>query len=489
MVKFQAKGITTANIDGSLTYRLLMAEAINIAGRWLEASPLFNGTRPEALRDQLSGLDFFPEYGVGDRQVLLEAKQYFLEPALQVHHPLCIAHLHCPTTIASQLAEVLINVSNQSLDSWDQSPSATIIEESLITALRARIGYDSGDSGVFTSGGTQSNLMGLLLARDRYAQSRWGVSVMDDGLPLEARNMVVVCSSQAHFSVQQSLSLLGLGKNSAISVQCDKDGNLSADDVDQVLDELVRMSHYPFAIVATAGTTDTGAIDPLQDLCSIAHNRGLWLHVDAAWGGALILSKKYRHRLNGIHRADSITLDFHKQFFQTISCGAFLLREPAHFELMRMHADYLNSSDDELDGVPNLVSKSLQTTRRFDALKLWMSLRSLGVSGYAELIDGAIDLASEVATMIDLSSKFELVARSQMSSVMFRVRREWYNDQEKNAFHLCLAKMLLDRGIANIGVTRRSGLVTLKMTLLNPSTSIENIRMLLTTIDEYAGAN
>lgn len=132
------------------------------------------------------------------------------------------------------------------------------------------------------------------------------------------------------------------------------------------------------AIVATAGTTDAGAIDPLVEITAMAAERNIWLHVDAAWGGALLLSEKYLHYLDGLELADSVTLDFHKQFFQTISCGAFLLKDARHYELMRYQAAYLNSGFDEEQGVPNLVSKSLQTTRRFDALKLWMGLEALG---------------------------------------------------------------------------------------------------------------
>jgi L-2,4-diaminobutyrate decarboxylase len=297
--------------------------------------------------------------------------------------------------------------------------------------------------------------------------------------------MVVVCSSQAHFSVQQSMSLLGLGSSAAISVPCDNEGRLAAVDVERTLARLTSELKVPFAIIATAGTTDTGAIDPIGALADIARDRGLWLHVDAAWGGALLLSQKYRDRLEGLERADSVTLDFHKHFFQTISCGAFLLRDTAHFDLMRTHADYLNPIEDDRDGFPNLVAKSLQTTRRFDALKLWMSLRSIGTTRYAELIDQAIDLANAVAKRIEESSSFELVSRSQLSSVLFRVHRPLCG-ADWDALHSHLAQILLDRGIANLGVTRSAGRIALKMTLLNSRTILADIDILLATIDMLA---
>ena len=144
--------------------------------------------------------------------------------------------------------------------------------------------------------------------------------------------------------------------------------------------------------------------------------------VDAAWGGALLMSEQYRHYLDGIELVDSVTLDFHKQFFQTISCGAFLLKEARHYELMRYQAAYLNSEFDEEAGVPNLVSKSLQTTRRFDALKLWMSLEALGQEQYAAIIDHGVTLAQQVAAYVKEQSALELVMQPQLASVLFRFR-------------------------------------------------------------------
>ena len=141
--------------------------------------------------------------------------------------------------------------------------------------------------------------------------------------------------------------------------------------------------------------------------------------MDAAWGGALLLSEKYRHFLNGLELADSVTLDFHKQFFQTISCGAFLLKDARHYQLMRYQAAYLNSDFDEEQGVPNLVSKSLQTTRRFDALKLWMGLEALGKKQYAEIIDNGVTLAQQVAQFVVDQPQLELVMQPQLASVPF----------------------------------------------------------------------
>ncbi|SQC28030.1 L-2,4-diaminobutyrate decarboxylase [Klebsiella pneumoniae] len=200
------------------------------------------------------------------------------------------------------------------MDSWDQSPSATIIEMKLIEWLRARVGFPAGDAGVFTSGGTQSNLMGLMLARDAFF-ARQGHSIQQDGLPGDIRKYKVLCSENAHFSVQKNMALMGLGYRSVTLVKTDEFARMNVSDLQAKIAQAQANGEQIMAIVATAGTTDAGAIDPLRDIAGIAAEHQIWLHVDAAWGGALLLSEQYRDYLDGLELVDSVTLDFHKQFF------------------------------------------------------------------------------------------------------------------------------------------------------------------------------
>ncbi|RKS87152.1 L-2,4-diaminobutyrate decarboxylase [Orbus hercynius] len=474
MQKNKVVGVTSIGQEGAEQYRTLMKQAVDVAADWLTVDKMFDGMPIQTLRDQLNHIEMIPAKGVGDRRALQEANEYFLQHALQVHHPLCSAHLHCPTTLASQLAEVLINVANQSMDSWDQSPSATLFEEHIITQLRQHIGYAAGDAGIFTSGGTQSNFMGLLLARE-YCLKHYPT--------YQKHDLVVLCSEQAHFSVQQSMLLLGFDDSAVVTIACDHGGRIVVDALAATLRDLALQGKKAFAIVATAGTTDTGAIDDLSAIASLAKQFEVWLHIDAAWGGILLFSQRYRDRLQGIELADSIALDFHKQFLQTISCGAFVLKDAANYELIRRHDDYLNPIEDELEGVPNLVSKSIQTTRRFDALKLWMSFRSIGAEQYANMVDYSIDLAQQVAAYIDQSDKFELVNSTQIASVLFRIKKHALGDKDSTQVHRFIAQLLFDEGRANLGITRREGETTLKLTLLNPHTQFEHVKALLATIE------
>ncbi|MEB7584997.1 aspartate aminotransferase family protein [Serratia rubidaea] len=465
-------------------YQQAIAQSSEAVAQWLQQPEMYQGKTVAELRDRIQ-LDFNPQ-GLGNQAAIERAVEYFLQDSLAVHHPQCVAHLHCPSLVVSQAAEVLINATNQSMDSWDQSPSATIIEMKLIEWLRERVGYQAGDAGVFTSGGTQSNLMGLMLARDAFF-ARQGHSVQQDGLIGDLRKIKVFCSANAHFSVQKNMALLGFGYQCVTQVKTDEYARMDLNDLAEKVAQAHANGEQIMAIVATAGTTDAGAIDPLRDIAQIAAQHQIWLHVDAAWGGALLLSEQYRHYLDGIELVDSITLDFHKQFFQTISCGAFLLKEARHYELMRYQAAYLNSEFDEAQGVPNLVSKSLQTTRRFDALKLWMGLEALGQKQYAEIIDHGITLSQQVAEYVSAQPTLELVMQPQLASVLFRSRPAQLTDDAVVALlNQRIGDNLLESGQANVGVTEFNGVTCLKLTLLNPTVTLDDVKRLLDLVDSAA---
>jgi len=480
----QENPILAASTQSIEAYQQAIAQSSAAVVQWLQQPEMYQGKTVAELRDRIT-LDFNPD-GLGNQAAIERAIEYFLKDSLAVHHPQCVAHLHCPSLVVSQAAEVLINATNQSMDSWDQSPSATIIEIKLIEWLRTQVGYTAGDAGVFTSGGTQSNLMGLMLARDAFF-ARQGHSVQQDGIVGNLRKIKVFCSENAHFSVQKNMALLGHGYQSVVTVKCDDFARMDLNDLQAKLAQADANGDQVMAIVATAGTTDAGAIDPLREIAAIAAERSIWVHVDAAWGGALLLSAKYRHYLDGLELVDSVTLDFHKQFFQTISCGAFLLKDKRHYELMRYQAAYLNSEFDEEAGIPNLVSKSLQTTRRFDALKLWMGLEALGQKQYAAIIDHGVTLAQAVAQYVDATPRLELVMQPQLASVLFRYRPEQFSDIARVAlFNQRIGDVLLESGRANVGVTEHQGVTCLKLTLLNPVVTLEDIKLLLALVEKTA---
>jgi L-2,4-diaminobutyrate decarboxylase len=237
----------------------------------------------------------------------------------------------------------------------------------------------------------------------------------------------------------------------------------------------------PMAIVATAGTTDFGSVDPLPEITSIAQSSGAWLHVDAAYGGALLFSAAHRTKLQGIEAADSLGFDFHKLFWQPIPCSTFLLRNARHFDSIKVYADYLNPELHEDEGIPNLVTTSLLTTRRFDALKLWISFQTLGRSKLAAMIDRTVELAVHSANVVQQTPQLELMCEPQLSTVVFRyVPADPENDSDQ--INASLRQTLFNRGLAVIGHTRVRNRQCLKFTCMNPTVTENQMEDLIRTV-------
>lgn len=445
----------------------------------------YSGATPE----ELAGLfedDPLSEEGEGLTATLREIGGAVLANSVAVNDPRTMAHLHCPPLVSALAAEHLISAANQSLDSWDQSPAATMLEKRLVRWLCDLFGINSGSAGgVFTSGGTQSNLMGLLLARNRCARDHLGVDVQRDGLPPEASRLRILCSEAAHFTVRQSAAILGLGERAVVPVRTDHSHRMSPDALDEALAVLDREGSLPMALVGTAGTTDFGSIDPLDELADRARERGLWLHVDAAYGGALVLSNRHRHKLSGIERADSVTVDFHKQFYQPVSCSGFLVRDESNFGLMKLHADYLNPEGDEDAGIPNLVGKSAQTTRRFDALKLYISLRATGRRTLAGMVERTLEVAGEAASLVEADPALELANEPELGAVVFRYLSHADGPDRINRR---IWERLVREGEYMLARTRVGGEDHLKLTLMNPATETSHVEGALERVKELGRA-
>jgi L-2,4-diaminobutyrate decarboxylase len=439
----------------------------------------YRGTSPLALTARFAALDPCPDIGEPLHDVLQWVGQQVLADSIAVSHPMTMAHLHCAPLLPALAAEVLISASNASMDSWDQAPAPSHLEQRLVQWLCGHFGLGAQADGVFTSGGTQSNFLGLLLARDHFCQRELGVCVQRSGLPAQAPQLRILCSSVAHFSVQQSAAILGLGHDAVVPVDADADMRMDAGALQREITRLRGAGLLPMAVVATAGTTDFGSIDPLSAVADIAQREGLWLHVDAAYGGALAFSDRLRPLLDGIQRADSLTVDFHKLFWQPISASALLLRDSSAWELLRLHADYLNPADAEAAGTLDLVTKSIQTTRRFDSLKLFVTLRTLGRQRFAALIEHTVDLAHAVAACIDAEPAFQRVAPVAINSVVFRCVHPAWHDSLADHVNAQVREQLLLAGHAVVGRTRVHGRVCLKFTLLNPETELVDVQRLL----------
>ena len=466
----------------SAAYRESIAKAVEALLGAFPTQP-YSGKSPAELSALLAG-NILPQRGSPIDEVF-EKVRMIIQHSVAVTHPNTIAHLHCPPLIASLAAEVIISALNQSMDSFDQAPAATMLELAVTRWLCEEAGLPSGSDAIFTSGGTQSNFMAMLMARDACIHSHRNWQTQWDGLPPDASRLRFLCSEAAHFTVEKSAYQLGLGTGAVIHVPVDHAFRMIPKALEEALAQLREKKLIPAAIVATAGTTDFGSIDPLPEIFALAKQAGAWLHVDAAYGSALLLSDRHRKRLRGLERANSISMDFHKEFWQCISCAALLLRDAGQLRYLEIHADYLNPESDEEAGVPNLVNKSFSTTRRFDALKLWFSFQVLGREKFGEMVDRTIELAAHAALLIKRNPALELIVEPEYGCVVFRYRISGSEDGDR--LNSALRQRLLERGVAVIGHTRVHGRQCLKLTCMNPTTSEDEIDALLQLIVEQGG--
>ncbi|ANO32748.1 aminotransferase class III [Vibrio breoganii] len=439
----------------------------------------YSGMDPKALEAQINQIDL----DAGNQNltdVIDNASDLVAKNSVMVQHPNCIAHLHTPPLMPAIAAEAMIAGLNQSMDSWDQASAATYVEQKVVNWLCEQYQMGENSDGVFTSGGTQSNQMGLLLARDWFADVTSKHSIQKLGNPDYADKLRIICSDKSHFTVQKSAAWMGLGEKSVICVNTFDDGTMDTEALAETIANAKAEGLMPFAVVATAGTTDHGAIDDIQAMASIAERENLWLHVDGAYGGALILSS-HKDRLKGIEKADSVSVDFHKLFYQTISCGSLLVKNKANFDYLLHHADYLNREHDEL---PNLVDKTMATTKRFDALKVYMTMQNVGPKALGAMYDHLIEQTQQVAKMVQQHEMFELLADPALSTVLFRCKHLDASRLDKLNQKVRIEALV--RGVAVLGETVVNGHSALKFTILNPCLTLSDFEKLLNDIDKLA---
>jgi L-2,4-diaminobutyrate decarboxylase len=438
-----------------------------VAGRVGAVRQPYSGARLADLRSLVDGVDLDRPLGDADR-ALDEVARLYLDHAVWFHEPGYVAHLNCPVTLAALSADVIVAAVNSSVDTYDQSTAGTLIERRLVGWTARRIGFGPVADGVFTSGGTQSNLQALLLAREECLAGR------DRAADLP--RLRILATTETHFSVARSAGVLGLAADAVVAVPTDGHGQMDPAALREVLDDLRADDQIPMAVVATAGTTDLGRIDPVAAVADVCAERGVWLHVDAAYGCGLLLSTRRRRLLAGIERADSVTVDFHKSFFQPISSSAVVVRRAHSLRRIAFHADYLNP---RTATAPNQVDKSLQTTRRFDALKLWLTLRVVGPDALGEMFDKVVDLAAGAYRLIVAEPDFEAAAAPTLSTVLFRYRPSWLDAEACDRLTPRLRARLFEQGQAIVAGTTLGGHQWLKLTLLNPNTTVADLREVL----------
>ncbi|MEV6649675.1 aminotransferase class I/II-fold pyridoxal phosphate-dependent enzyme [Streptomyces sp. NPDC051219] len=444
--------------DGSAALRPLLAVVLDALseGAAARGGPMPTGG-PEAVAARVRNAvePVLPDTGVGAETALRTLVRTFTEGAADPAEPLCVAHLHCPPLALATAADLAASALNPSMDSWDQAPAASELEALLTRALAAEVHpHGPAPDALVTTGGTESNQLALLLARERHGSVR------------------VLYGANAHHSIPRAAWLLGLPDPVTVPAPA---GVIDLAALDEALNDL--HGHGPLLVTATAGTTDTGLIDPLPEIADLCAAHGAELHIDAAYGGPLLFSNTHRDKLRGLDRAQSVTLDLHKLGWQPVAAGLLAVPDTTALAPLAHRAEYLNPDDDTEAGLPDLLGRSLRTTRRPDILKAAATLKALGRSGLGELLDRTCAAAGHLADLVDAHPGFELYDRPTISTVLFR---------PTDATDDCLAELrrtLLTEGRAVLGRARADGRLWLKATLLNPHTTRSDLETLLELLE------
>jgi aromatic-L-amino-acid decarboxylase len=401
--------------------------------------------------------------------VLLEFRERVAPHTFNAQHPGSFSYFTPPPLPMSIAGEVLGQWLHQGVDVWHAGPIGALVEEEVVCWLRDLMGFGQSGWGVLTSGGVMANLMALTLARDVWLSKLRGTPGAPRGRDLE--DVRVYVSDQAHFSIGRALDLLGFPDGTLRVVTSDDRFRLQGPPVAEAISADRASGLTPLAIAAVAGSTNTGSVDDIAALADVAERGSLWLHVDAAYGGAARLSPRDAHRVPALARADSVTVDPHKWFFQAYDIGGLVVRRREDL-LATFHRapEYYRSAAPE-DEPLHWYQYSMEGTRRLRALKLWLSWKHLGTEGLGHLIEHNDDLAAYLATRCGEAGDFEAIpAEPELSVVCFRhvpaAARAW-SEEALDEYQDRLQRALELSGEAWVSTTTLRGRTYLRAGIVN----------------------
>ena len=374
-----------------------------------------------------------------------------------------------PTYLAV-LAEALVAALNPQLANRARSPQTSSIEAETVRWIGERIGWEGPFDGTFTTGGTEANFSALALALSRQAPG-----IVENGIASAKAPLVFYASEEAHHSLDKAAGLLGIGRRALRRIPVNDRIQLDLDILERTIRQDMDEGRQPFALVATAGTTNSGAIDDLPALAAIARRHRLWLHVDGAYGAATVLSNRHRHLVSGIELADSITIDPHKWLAMPYSASLLLTTHPEMLpQTFGVTAPYLRRDSDE----PDSFAVGFQWSRRMNSLKLWLTLRVHGRQAYEELIDRQLRLARAFAGWIAESEFFGLATPPALPVVVFRIKAPGLSEPELAELHAAIVGEVNAAGTHWISDTKVAGRSVIRMMVISYLSEERNLHSL-----------
>jgi len=424
--------------------------------------------------------------------LLKELKQTILPNSLAIHHPRNMGHQVATPLPLAALCDLVAALTNQAMAVYEAGPSATMLERQVIRWLCELIDAESWQKagGVLTSGGAQANLTALLVARQisvgrNVSDANPEKNVWKNGVS-STQKLCILASEHAHYSVSRAAGIMGLGTDAVIKIACDENGAIEIETLKRAHQRCVENKQMVMAVVANAGCTSTGSIDPLLSIGEYCQTHQLWFHVDGAHGASALLSEKHREQLNGIALADSVVWDGHKLMYMPAAVSAVLFRNEAHsYAAFSQDASYLFQGAHHEDEAFNTSYRTLECTKRMMALKLWAAFSLYGVSGLGALIDEAFAKAKLLASKLKSQPNFALLMPPQTNIVCFRYLAD-LNQDALNEHQSKIRQDLVENGLFHITQVKLDGIVWLRVTLMNPFTSEADLDALLETVEQSA---
>jgi aromatic-L-amino-acid/L-tryptophan decarboxylase len=365
------------------------------------------------------------------------------------------------------LADLLASVLNQNVTAWRSAPAAVTLERHVVEALAAALNCH-GHRGSFCGGGSMANLMALAMARE------WCLPANASG----ARAGVVYASSEVHMSIPKAMALLGLGRENLRLIPADAGFRMSPAHLREAITADRAAGRVPLAVVATSGTVNTGSIDPLPEIAALCREHGLWMHVDGAYGALAALAAP--ERFAGLNAADSLSLDPHKWLYQPLDCGMLLFKDAAAAHAAFSYTgDYARSlTEDPLEGFA-FFDESLELSRRFRALKLWLSLRYHGLEAFRHAIRADLHHAQLLAQQVAASGRLELAAPVVLSAVCFRYRAEEDHTAQGDRLNAAILRRVIERGRVYLSNATLGGAFVLRACFVNHRTTEADVAQIV----------
>ena len=447
----------------------------------LRDRPLFRKPTSEQVRPLLDGP--VPTAGVAFDELLRTIREVIVEYSRHNAHPRFFGYVSSPGTPVASIGSMIASALNINLTSWRSAPAACEMERVVLKWLKQMLGYPAEAGGLLVSGGSMANFAALAAARSAKAP----VNVVREGVNALPGRMCAYVSTEGHFSIRKAAGMLGLGESSVRAIETDARQRINLAALARAVEADRAAGHQPFCVVASAGTTATGAVDPIAQLATFAQREGLWLHVDAAYGGFAALAPSARDLFAGLDQADSVALDPHKWLFLPVGCGCVLYRDAAAARAAFAHdADYARPIGLEHDEAFAFWDYGPELSRPFRALDLWLVIRSAGLTGLAQAIEANIACAKHLENLVRESDDFEMLAPVELSIFCFRHKpRGFSGDLDRWNEELMLR--LQRGGSSYLSNATVDGQFALRGCVLNYRTELADMERLLEDLRQAAG--